>query len=299
MKTGVKRIVGFYLFGNFHIALCAAALTHLSGRLFHLQTQWPLIFLSFCGTLSFYSFQRFVGIVRREDYQARDDRHKWNFQHKNTLAVLSFLPLIPAAWIFFQLHTDAKLILVATVLLSGIYASPLFRVNGKWFRLRDFPAIKIFFVAMVWLAVTVLLPLANVYEFYGWNTVPGTMLAACGWSLIMFLVIFSLTIPFDVRDLKTDPASIRSLPMLLGEKKAVRLAQAGILISVILFYVLSENTIFYFSFANFLAYAIWSALTIWILNDCSSKKEEFYFSFTIDGLLILLWLFLTGKDFIQ
>lgn len=299
MKTGMKRIFDFYLFGNFHIAFCAAALSHLSGRLFHLQTQWDIIFLSFSGTLAFYSFQRFVGIVRHEDYQARDERHQWNFRNKTLLAVLSFLPLIPSAWIFFQLHTDAKLILIATVLLSGIYASPLFRIKGKWFRLRDFPAIKIFFVAIVWLAVTVLLPLANVYEFYGWKTVPGTIEAAAGWSIIIFLAIFSLTIPFDVRDLKTDPESIRSLPMLMGEKKAVRLAQAGILASVIVFYFLSENTIFYFSFANFIAYAIWSALTIWILNDCSSKKEELYFSFTIDGLLILLWLFLTGKDFIK
>lgn len=299
MKIRLKWLFDFYLFGNFHIALCAAALTHLSCKLFHLHPASDLLAISFLGTIAFYSFQRLIGVVRKEDYETRDERHRWNFRNKKTLAVLTFAPLLPCIWIFFTLHLQAQLILAATILLSGIYASPLFRVKGEWIRLRDFPVVKIFFVGLVWSAVTVWLPLANVFSVFGWNTIPGTITAATGWSIIMFLLIVGLTIPFDIRDLKSDPASIRSLPMITGEKTAVRIAQSCILASAAFFYLLSEYCLFYFSFVSMLAFSLWSALTIWILNDASSKKSEYYFSFVIDGMLILLWAFLAGHYFVQ
>lgn len=299
MKFKPDGLFNFYLYGNFHIAFCAATLTHLSCLLLHIPADYRYLLIAFLGTLAFYSFQRYIGVLRKEDYEARDERHRWNFSNKKLLLLLVLIPSIPLGWMALQLHTETVLLLAATGALSLIYASPLFRVNGKWIRLRDFPAVKVFLVGIVWSAVVVGLPATEVYTDFGWHKIPGTIEAVTGWALIMFLVIIGLTIPFDIRDLAYDPASIRSLPMIIGEKKAVRLSQIFILAAAVLFYFISKSLLLFFSFENMLAFSLWSALTIWILNDCSSKKQEYYFSFVIDGLLILLWLFLAGKNLIQ
>lgn len=299
MKTWLKKFFEFYLYGNFHIAFCAAAITHLTCTLFHLGDSFRFLAIAFLGTISFYSFQRLVGVLRKEDYTQRDERHQWNYQNKNSLIVLTILPALPLAWLVLQLHFEAQLVLAGTGLLSLVYASPIIPVKRKWMRLRDFPAVKVFFISLVWAAVTIWIPLMQVFPGFGWETVPGTEAAAWAWSTVIFLVVLGLTIPFDVRDLIFDPESIRTIPMIIGEKNAVRLAQFCILAACGIFYFVSKTSLVYFSFSNLLAFALWSAFCIWILNDCSSKKNEYYFSFVIDGMLILLWAFLTGQHFIQ
>lgn len=56
------------------------------------------------------------------------------------------------------------------------------------------------------------------------------------WVVIIFLVIIALTIPFDVRDLEYDHASLRTLPMVMGEKRAVSFAQLLLIISCFILY---------------------------------------------------------------
>ena len=49
-KNPAKWLFDFYLFGNFHIALCAVALTLTTKYLFNLQLRHELLVFVFCGT---------------------------------------------------------------------------------------------------------------------------------------------------------------------------------------------------------------------------------------------------------
>lgn len=293
----LKAVFDFYLYSNLHMALCTVALLKASCMVLHLRCETPLMLIAFFGTITLYSFQRLVGVLKNEMKDFKGERHQWNFRNKKILILIVVLSLAPLAYSFFELSLNGKFLLIGAGLLSLIYASPVFKIKSKLFRLRDFPVIKIFFIAIVWTIVTTILPIIESVEFYNRSELV-YFHGAIYWSAVVFLLIFALTIPFDVRDMEFDSPSIRSLPMIIGEKQAVRLAQFLLVISCIALYIGMEQT-HKFSFITVIYYFLWAAFSIWILHSCSRKKNEYYFSFTVDGLIIALWGFLAFERYIQ
>lgn len=293
----LKAVFDFYLFSNLHMALCAVALLKTSCMVLHLRCEIHLLLIAFFGTLALYSFQRLVGVLKNEMKNFPGERHQWNFKNKNWLIVFIVLSICPLAYSFFELSLNGKFLLIGTALLSLIYASPVFKIKGKSFRLRDFPVIKIFFIAIVWTSVTTILPMIESVEFYD-RSERVYFHGAIYWSAVVFIFIFALTIPFDVRDMEFDSPTIRSLPMIIGEKQSVRLAQLLLVISCIVLYIGMERT-HKFSFITTIYYFLWAAFSIYVLHDCSKKKSEYYFTFVVDGLIIALWGFLAFERYIQ
>ncbi len=292
----LKAIFDFYLYSNIHIAICALALVQTTCSVFHLRFTIPFILISFFGTLSLYSFQRLVGVMKKEMKDYPGERLQWNFKNKSLLIVIILFSVFPLGYAFFQITLCGKVVLMAAGFLSLIYSSPILPMKGKFIRLRDIPVVKIFFIALVWTMVCVLLPMFGSLDFYGREVIIFSIGEVC-WSVVIFLMIFAITIPFDIRDIEFDATSIRSLPMIIGEKKSVRLAQALLIISCLILYS-GMTTTHVMSFIQVLYYFLWTAFSVWILHDCSRKKSEYYFTFIIDGLIIALWGFLTFERFI-
>ncbi|MDQ3109049.1 MAG: hypothetical protein M3R17_04055, partial [Bacteroidota bacterium] len=107
------------------------------------------------------------------------------------------------------------------------------------------------------------------------------------WFIACMAMIFSITIPFDIRDLHYDGEKLRTLPSLLGVKRSRVLALVALGISVVLVGIVTlylKNG----GVPVFAAYSAWSIITGILISKSTPQRPEYYFSFFIDGTMILL-----------
>ena len=98
--------------------------------------------------------------------------------------------------------------------------------------------------------------------------------------LIIFLYIIAITIPFDIRDLDIDNNNIKTIPQIIGAKNSY-------FITHLLLVILS---IYAFAFIKYGLFFL-MILTIAVLIPSIKRKNEFYYLFIIDGLLIVFPIF--------
>ena len=104
-----------------------------------------------------------------------------------------------------------------------------------------------------------------------------------------FLFYGALTIPFDIRDLYEDKQTgVKTIPVIWGEKNAYLFCQVLLIGYLILLFLFRNNG---FSM-DFWALTITAALTGWLIFKSKWKKNEYYYFFCLDGVLILQYLLL-------
>jgi 4-hydroxybenzoate polyprenyltransferase len=139
--------------------------------------------------------------------------------------------------------------------------------------MRSIPFIKIHILGITWVVATQLLP------FTLFSTLPFTP----GNSFVFigsFLFIFSISIPFDIRDLKVDNQELKTIPQMMGAKNAKKLALVTLMLSSIMFFLVLQN---------FQIGIILSTITTGLIISKSGKyNNELYYSGLVDGTLILL-----------
>lgn len=281
----------FYLFGNVHISLCAIALVCGTCSVLDLHVRPEWLFVVFGGTLSLYSYQRWIGVKQQENIHYKGLAHQWNIRNQRILLALSIAGIVLAGIAIFSLSKQAWFVVLLTGFLSLLYSAPI--LKGKRKRVRDITGAKILMIALTWTLVCIWIPVADKFKPSLVQVFSSEFSYVWKWSLVTFLMIFSLTIPFDVRDIEFDKGVLRSLPMRIGEKPAVRLAMVLLLISAIVFWRFESNIVHNnFPKGAWRGYVLWSTLSMAILSRCTSKRHEYYFSFGIDGLIILLPFFL-------
>jgi len=104
-----------------------------------------------------------------------------------------------------------------------------------------------------------------------------------------FLFIGALTVPFDIRDLFQDRQSgLKTVPVVWGEKNAYLFCQVLLAGYIVLLFLFRNN-----GFNNdFWALTITAVLAGWLIFKSSWKKNEYYYFFCVDGILILQYLLL-------
>jgi 4-hydroxybenzoate polyprenyltransferase len=102
------------------------------------------------------------------------------------------------------------------------------------------------------------------------------------WGLACGLLTFALTVPFDIRDLHCDDAGLRTLPRLLGVKPSIAIAIGALVISAVIPLIVAGPP-------KALAYSAWCVIASFFIYKSSPDRHEYYFSFLMDGLLIVLW----------
>ena len=148
--------------------------------------------------------------------------------------------------------------------------------------MRELPRAKIFLIALVWSIVSVVLVTLENKSFYSFDT------------LLLFISRFSfvlaITIPFDIRDLKYDDLSLKTIPQIFGEQKAKTIA----LYCLAFFELIS---IFHFLVGDFswqilLALMLTSLLSGILIIKSSQEKNNLFFSFWVEGASIIMYLLL-------
>lgn len=174
------------------------------------------------------------------------------------LSVVGFL--FSAAWAKKQI----LLALVPVGTFSLLYSMPLIKI-------REVPYLKIFVIAGVWSLSTALLPSIFLNKFS---------------SLLLlerFLFVFTITMPFDIRDMAVDKKyGLKTIPLLMGKKHSLNLAY----FSLGLFFVAS--CIHYNEQPKILAAMSISAFATFLsLSLEKIKTHELYHEGILDGAMMM------------
>ena len=288
MRSRITRYfrdtLDFLLFSNLFIALCSVAQGMVTYMLLGVKPEKYILALLFFSTLAQYNFSILL-TKPKNPQQSKFRRVRWIFSHYRlmiSITIISILSLIP---LILFLSIPSQILLFFLGVLSVAYGLPIFSFHDKKFGLRNIPGIKLFLISMVWSLSTVLLPILEL-ESTGILHIPNR--DAILLIAKRFLFIAAITIPFDIRDLFQDRSSaLKTIPVMLGEKKAYVFCQALLIAYLILLFLFSETLD-----KNFAALTITIILTGWLIFKSNFVRNEYYYFLYLDGTMILQFLML-------
>jgi hypothetical protein len=287
-----QRIFDYVVFGNWLVGLVAVAFLCISDTLLHNVIPVAYYALLFFASVFLYSLQRVVIFFRKENWESTTRRHAWLLRNKKLLIGQTAFAGLAAAFVslsFFKFFHLMLLVMPALV-VSLTYALPLFPVKGRWVRLRDFPFVKIFLIAAVWVYLTVFIALlfSDIPVVAMLEAIPFDMLC---WGFELFLLIVALTIPFDIRDLPYEQGKVKTIPGVMGWRNA-RLLAMLLLFVALGFRVFSNVTQTVFLNPGFFAALLWYGCAATMLLKTNPSRGEYFYSFGMDGLFVLYALLL-------
>ncbi len=285
MKRVFQPVFDFLLFSNVFMALCAVAQGLVTFYLIGAKPVFTVNWLLFTSTLGIYNFSILL-TKPAEPEKSGYKRVQWFFSHYRlmvTFTIVSLLSLIP---LFFLISIESRILMVFLSIISFCYSIPIFSLGGQKFGLRNIPGLKQFLIALVWTMGTVLLPIMEAQHFHI------TTVSMRDMTILIakrFLFIAALTVPFDIRDLFEDRQSgLKTVPVIWGEKNAYLFCQALLAGYIVLLFLFRDGGFT----PDFFALAITAVLTGWLIFKSKWEKNEYYYFFLIDGVLILQYLVL-------
>ena len=291
MKKLLQAGLDALLFSNVFMALCAVAQGLVTFHIVGSQPSVPVLALLFASTLGLYNFC--ILIIRPKKAEASPYRRvRWFFGHYSLMIGITIVCLLALIPLFFLLANQSKILLLGLAALSLGYGLPLFSNKGRKTGLRNVPGLKALLITLVWVLSCVLLPIFEAkYTLH---------IAVSTTNILIilakrFLFIAALTVPFDIRDLFQDQiAGLKTLPVAFGEKKAYIVCQF-LLAGHIMLLLLLRN---YRLTSDFFALSLVAILTGWLIFKSNWKRNEYYYFFYLDGVLILQYVALQVFKFL-
>jgi 4-hydroxybenzoate polyprenyltransferase len=291
----MKKVLGsafdFLLFSNIFMALCAVAQALVTFHLIDSKPVYSVIGLLFTSTLGIYNFSILLSKPKHPE-QSPYRRIRWFFAHYRlmvTFTIVSLLSLIP---LFFLLSMESRILLVFLSVLSFGYSLPIFTVGDHKFGLRNIPGLKPFLITLVWTMSCVLLPVLEAQDLHLADVSMRdiTILVAK-----RFLLIGALTVPFDIRDLFQDKQyGLKTIAVSWGEKNAYLFCQVLLAGYIVLLFLFRNNG---FNI-DFWALTTTAILMGWLIFQSKWKKDEYYYFFYLDGVLILQYVIMVGLNLV-
>ena len=274
----LKQILDFYINSSIHVALSCFALVKITFLKFNISSDCFLEWFAFFGTIVGYNFVKF-------DALARNNKNKMSIQLK-AISGLSFVSLLLVIFYFFRLQNTAKISALIFLLFTILYTLPFFP-NKK--NARNWAGFKIYIVTICWVGVTVILPILN-SEVAVQNAYYIT-------ALERFLLIFTLILIFEIKDLKTDDPHLKTVPQQIGVKntKILGLFLLIVLIGIVFFNsygngnINSNGNIQILGLLLNFVVAIVIALFLFFVNE---NRSKYYTSFWVESIPIFWWLLL-------
>ena len=251
-------------------------------RLLSLPVDYVVLAILGCATLALYNFSM---ILARPPHPEKSPfrRVRWVFRHERSLWGWTAAALVTAFVLGLQLHTPSFVLLGVMGVMGVAYNLPIVRVPGGQRRagLRQITGLKLFYIGLVWVMSSVLLPVAEAYHddlVMVWPHVWGLM----AW---VFLFVVAITIPFDIRDIYQDRYyGLKTIPVLFGERKALVLSSA-LLVAQMVWVWLSD-----YPLDVRLALVVASGICLSFILVPPVKKDEYYYFLFLDGMLMLQFL---------
>ncbi|WP_242691596.1 UbiA family prenyltransferase [Desertivirga arenae] len=190
-----------------------------------------------------------------------------------TITLIAVISIIPLA---FFLSPASQVLMFFLGVIAVAYNLPLFTMNDKKFGLRNIPGLKLFLIALIWSLSCVLVPIIE-------TGMPVRTSDTIVLIAKRFLFIAAITVPFDIRDLYQDKSyDLKTIPVMLGEKKAYLFCQFLLLIYISLLLLFTKTVD-----ADFIGISLTIILTGWLIFKSNIKKNEYYYFLYLDGTMIL------------
>lgn len=271
------------MFSNIYVAIPVVCLICQTMVQFNLEIEPVFLLFIYSATLFSYCFHRVFPFKHNKSLPL-SKRHIWIEDNKLSFTIIMLFSLAGCSALFFILRENAFYLLLPAGFITFFYTVPLFRIGGKWKRLRDIPFLKIFIISLTATYISLLLPI--LYKNPAVNIINSDIWMAASER---FFFLFAITIPFDIRDIKHDKETgLRTIPLFLGVSRSIRLAYFCIfiflLISVVHYGFFQDK--FYFLIAMIAS----GVFTVICISRISPDKSEYFFSLLIEGTMIFQFL---------
>jgi len=267
----MKRLHSFFLFlinSNIFVSFCVLSLA-LSSEILLGSYNYKISQFVFFATIFTYNFQR---IVRAGKLQ-RHVRTDWLKKNKFLIYLIMIIGAVMSLYLFSDFESNTQIAIIFSGILSVSYP----------FGLRKIPFSKIFIISLVWTTSTMLLLVLEE------NSIPlniNTYLHL----ICRFLFVFAICIPFDIRDIKYDNIRLKTIPIIVGISKSKFICFLSLFSIVIISIVQFWNHKLSIEFL--IAIILSCTVSSIFISKSDEKKSDFFFSFWIESLSILLYLFL-------
>lgn len=259
------------IFSNLYVAIPVAALV-LQTYLFTNSVDFFVIFLVYFSTLFVYNTHRIRGLnqVLKIDL---GERHLWAIKNKNFLVFIIFLAILGAGFSFYKSFSVINFwYLLPPMLITAGYVVPFIPSPKRLLRLRDIPFLKAILISAVVSYVTIVLVYQNLD------------LAFLLQFLERFFFILAITIPFDIRDYQFDSHSkLKTFPLAFGIKKSKKIA----FLSLIFSFLISLFLINYRPLIYLIPLGLSLMISAFIIQKSTKKSSEFFYSFLVEGTMII------------
>lgn len=271
-----KKIIDFYLYGSIHISLGAALMSVMSLKLldYAMGEQLPYLLSIFFATLTFYSIHRIYDVDSLRKL-SESPKYKviiglYGIIYKSVLISAFF-----TGFCILFIPVKILLILIVGAVFTAWYSQPIAMVSSK--KLREFPHIKIFIIALVWGLVT--------------SAIPAYL---AGKDLLVIMLMFlersifilALTLPFDVRDYLVDKRQeVKTLPSWMGKKVSLIVSIALILL-VVNALVVGLHLLSIYSWQSMTLLISSNILTCLFVGFSNKVSSDYYYTGILDGILI-------------
>ncbi|WP_130734119.1 hypothetical protein [Flavobacterium sp. J27] len=263
----LKNLLDFYIESSLHVALAVYALIRITFLKLNLPPDHSVAFFGFFGTIVGYNFIKY-------DELARVKKVKLNAMFKAIIG-LSFISFFAALYCFLELKTRTKFVGFIALGITILYTLPIFPKKSN---MRNWSGVKIYLVAIAWVAVTVFLPVLNAkYDF-------DTLILLK--SIQRFLLVFVLMLLFEIIDLQVDVRSLETIPQKIGIPKTKALIYALLSLFIILDFLKENATEKHLLSTVFIA----SIISLFAFF-ADAKRNKYYTSFWVESVP-LIWLLL-------
>ena len=283
MLKFLKRVTDLLIYGNYFIAVCAALLLYETYILLALPPSWFYTSVAFFSTLFTYNIDRLVAYKDISKVDA--ERQKWITKHFWLMAVSAGISVIYLAICVFYMQWQVLVFIGQLGIISVAYSLPLLYGKTNNRTLRSIKGLKIFLIAYVWAGSTVMMPcLAQGMSILSKEVVL--------LFIERFLFIFIITLPFDIRDYKSDIASnVSTIPGMIGIRNAKILASACMVAFMII-------AMLHYPFRTgiFWARMLSAISTLYIVYKTEETHHEYYFTGLLDGTMVIQFLLVAGLN---
>ncbi len=269
----MQSIIRFFINSNIWVAFCVLGLAFSTEILLE-ATNLKISQFVFASTIFAYNFQRLVRLKKGQEHYYKD----WLFKNIKAVYFLMLISATASAYLFFDFKSTTKIAILFSGALSILYP----------FGIRKIPFAKIFIISFVWSVSTMLLLVLE-------NNIQMSKDTIYRFASL-FLFIFSITIPFDIRDVEYDLYNVITIPSFFGIKKAKYIAVFALFMcGIIAFIQYFEMTL---NLANLLALILLYILAVFFVQKSDKKKGERYFSFWVESLSIISYFLLLISELI-
>lgn len=223
----------------------------------------------FFGTFSVYNLQRIFKVSQSSELTPWLVWVQENRKMITMLSVFSSIGALLSLLALKQINIGSLLILLLSGALGIFY---VVKIGGR--NLRAIPFLKIHFISITWSLLIAVLPWLNSDSSLSFIEVFSTH----------YIFILAVTIPFDIRDLKFDHSAFKTVPQVIGVRRAKQL-------SVVL--LIAYTWLITHQFPG-LSNSVWYLLTMLVIISLMVRVDEdvsdWYCAGLIDGSIGLLGL---------